>query len=506
MTETANENEVEVAELTEQLRRVTLGRYDIYGVLGHGGMASVFLALDLSLDREVAIKVMSRYLLSSSEATERFRREAKISALLNHPHVVPIYAVGDSSELAYYVMKYVEGRSLDAIIREDGPQSVPFVQTVIAQTGAAIQFAHDRGVTHRDIKPANIMIEDGGWAVLADFGIARLDELQRLTSSGALMGTPHYMAPEQFSGTGITPAVDQYALGAVAYELLIGELPFTGTTLAEVMRGHLLDEPPSARATRPEVPELLDACIRRMLAKRAEDRFPSVSEAVTAFGAAPVEEVALVRRTMMTLAHSNAAARPRISVPVSPALGSQHAKGRPTPPATGWRRRLPWIAAGILLAAGLTAGVFAWRGSRDGPAAGASNFPSAPQLASLGAGAGEGGGSAASAPATMRSHVSSTVKRDSVRRAPTAPAPLAVAPKPTANGRVAAKLEARTSGRAVESPTAASQAAALAPVAKETIAAALPLILPPAPPPEPATGTVRIGSRLAETFLYLRGR
>ena len=281
-------------------------------------MASVFLALDLSLDRKVAIKVMSPALLSSGDALERFRREARVAASLSHPNIIPVYAVGDDPELAYFVMKYVEGRSLDSVIREGGLQSVPFVQTIISYAGGALNYAHHRGVVHRDVKPANFMLDLDGWLVVTDFGIAKLDDGHGLTMSGTLIGTPYYMSPEQFNGLPIGGASDQYALGVVAFELLTGRTPFNGGTIAEVMRGHLIDDVPSVRTLRSDVPVALDACIMRMLAKEASARFPTLAEAVTAFGAVSPKAEAAVRTHIISLARSGAAQQPRMSVPVSP--------------------------------------------------------------------------------------------------------------------------------------------------------------------------------------------
>ncbi len=304
--------------LIERLRRSTIGRYDVYAELGSGGMASVFLALDLALDRKVAIKVMSPALASSADAIERFRREAKVAAALNHPNIIGIYAVGDDPELAYYVMKFIEGRSLDSVIRDEGKQSIQFTQAIIQYSGNALAYAHTRGVVHRDVKPANFMLDLDGWLVVTDFGIAKMEDAKGLTMSGTLVGTPYYMSPEQFDGSPVTGAVDQYALGVVAYEMLTGRTPFNATSLGEVMKGHLLDPPPPIRELRADVPLEMEACIQRMLAKKPSDRFPSLAEAVNAFGSIhPVDE-RQIRTQIISLAKSGALLQPRMSVPASP--------------------------------------------------------------------------------------------------------------------------------------------------------------------------------------------
>ena len=304
--------------LIDRLRRAVIGRYDVYAELGSGGMASVFLALDLALERKVAIKVMSPALANSADNVERFKREAKVAAALNHPNIIGILAVGDDPELAFFVMKYVEGRSLDSVIRDEGPQPVTLVQSVIAAAGKALYYAHTRGVIHRDVKPANFMLDQDGWLVVTDFGIAKQADMKGLTMTGSLIGTPYYMSPEQYHGKPVSPAADQYALGIVAYELLTGRQPYTGDTVAEVMRGHLFDDVPNVRDVRPEVPVELEACVARMMAKEPEHRFATLEEAVIAFGAiSPTQEVA-VRTQIIELARIGAMRQPEMRVPLSP--------------------------------------------------------------------------------------------------------------------------------------------------------------------------------------------
>jgi len=189
--------------LLEALRQATLGDYDVLAELGRGGMATVYLAHDIALDRKVAIKVMSPLLLTGEGMAERFKREARTAGQLSHPHIIPIYAVRESSGLLYFVMKFVEGRPLDSIIREIGPVPIAMVQTILQQVGSALGYAHRRGVIHRDIKPENILLHDHE-ALVADFGIAlaasRADPGSRMTEPGVSLGTPLYMSPEQALG------------------------------------------------------------------------------------------------------------------------------------------------------------------------------------------------------------------------------------------------------------------------------------------------------------------
>lgn len=339
--------------LLERLRRATIGRYDVYAELGAGGMATVYLALDLALDRHVAIKVLHPSLASAADNIERFKREAKVAASLEHPNIIGILAVGDDPELAYFVMKYIEGRSLDSIVRETGSQSVSFTRAMIGAAGKALHYAHTRGVIHRDVKPANFMLDKEGWLVITDFGIAKLEESKGLTMTGSILGTPYYMAPEQFQGMPVTAAADQYALGVVAYELLTGVQPFAGDTVAEVMKGHLFDPIPSVRTTRPDVPESLDATITKMLAKNPADRYASVDEAIAAFGGMTSSQENEVRTQLINLAKSAAMTRPQISVPVSPAPAVRPPAPAPAPaPAPTHSRRAIWIAAVLALLVG----------------------------------------------------------------------------------------------------------------------------------------------------------
>lgn len=272
--------------LIDRLRASTAGRYAIHAELGAGGMATVFRATEIALEREVAIKVMSAEVASSPGAFERFRREARVAAALSHPNIVPIYAIGEDPSLAYFAMKFIEGRGLDAILRKQGAQSIAEVARIIAAVGKALHYAHERGVVHRDVKPANIMLGEDGWPYVTDFGIAKRDDAQQLTQAGTVIGTPAYMSPEQFNGLPITGAADQYSLGIVAFEMLTGRAPFDGPSLGEVMRGHLLDPVPPIRTLRLDVPLAVADCVNRMLAKEPTQRFASLAEAAVALESA----------------------------------------------------------------------------------------------------------------------------------------------------------------------------------------------------------------------------
>jgi serine/threonine protein kinase len=270
----------------EALRRATAGHYDIRGELGRGGMATVYLAHDLALDRKVAIKVMSPA-LAMGDGMERFKREARTAASLSHPNIIPVFGVYHTEELLYFVMKYVEGRPLDGIIRELGALPIPMTQAILGQIASAFGYAHRRGVIHRDIKPANILIDDEGWAVVTDFGIAKVGDSKGLTMTGLSVGTPTYMSPEQVAGDGVTPASDQYALGVLAYEMLTGKPPFQGGNSMAMMYAHVHHPPPPLETARPDCPEPLRDAVMRMLAKDPADRWPSVEDAIVAIGTPP---------------------------------------------------------------------------------------------------------------------------------------------------------------------------------------------------------------------------
>ena len=306
------------AGLIDELRRATLGEYEIAGELGRGGMATVFLAHDISLDRKVAIKVMSPSLLSSGKGmADRFKREARTAAALSHPHIIPIYAVRESGRLLFFIMKYVQGRGLDAIIKEHGALPIKMVQAILSQAGSALDYAHRHGIIHRDIKPANIMLDVEGWAVVTDFGIAKVTESQGLTMTGATIGTPTYMSPEQCAAKEITGATDQYSLGIAAYEMLTGHVPFDADSVMSLMWQHFHEPPPPIVDRRPDCPPELAQAIERMLAKKAPDRWPTLEEAVEAIGTPPLNDP--VRQQMKALARGGSIAdAAQRATPVSP--------------------------------------------------------------------------------------------------------------------------------------------------------------------------------------------
>jgi serine/threonine-protein kinase len=285
----------------ESLRAAIRGEFDIAGELGHGGMAAVYLAHDIALDKKVAIKVMAPTLMADPTMVERFMQEARLVARLEHPNIVTVHAAKKAGGLHFFVMKYVEGRELESVLQQSGALPLHVVQALLHEVGSALQYAHEHGVVHRDVKPSNIMIDVRGNAVVTDFGIAKLKGGKGLTVHGAAIGTPQYMSPEQCLSQEIGPASDQYSLGIVAYHMLSGQPPFAGAPLA-VMRSQVDDNPPPLRMLRDEpCPQEVRDALDRMLAKDPESRFPKVIEAVRVMRGHPLGPDDPVRQELAQL-------------------------------------------------------------------------------------------------------------------------------------------------------------------------------------------------------------
>jgi serine/threonine-protein kinase len=287
--------------VVERLREGLAGEFDIEGELGRGGMAAVFRARELALNRRVAIKVMAPGLLLGDGMVERFRQEAITIANLQHANIVGVHSVRTLGDLHLFVMQYIPGQSLDRILREWGRLSLACTGAVLYHVGSALDYAHRRGVVHRDVKPGNILLDADGDPIVTDFGIAKIAEADGYTLVGTVLGTPTYMSPEQCMALDVGPPSDQYALGVVAYQMLAGRAPFTGDPMA-VMRAHISEPPPSLRTDRPDVPEHVERAIMRMLAKKPEDRFPDLGAAAEACAAQPLGSVGPVRAEMSALA------------------------------------------------------------------------------------------------------------------------------------------------------------------------------------------------------------
>ena len=263
--------------LLDRLREATKDEYTIEGELGRGGMAAVFLARDIALDRRVAIKVMLPDLAGVPGFQDRFVIEARTAAHLDHPGIVTVYSVRQRGDLTFIVMKYIEGRTLDQVLSTRGALDEVVVATIGSRVAEALHFAHAHGVVHRDIKPSNIIIDSQGRPVVTDFGIAKVGSSPSLTVAGSTLGTPTYMSPEQCRGLPATAASDQYSLGVMIYELVTGRAPFSGN-LFELLGAHTNDPPPRIRDSKANTDPALEAAIERMLAKEPTERFSSLGD------------------------------------------------------------------------------------------------------------------------------------------------------------------------------------------------------------------------------------
>ncbi|MGH7700217.1 MAG: protein kinase domain-containing protein, partial [Gemmatimonadales bacterium] len=268
-------------QLMGRLQGVVHGKYELRRMLGKGGMAAVFLAHDLTLEREVAIKVLPPDISQDPQVVKRFHQEAKTAARLDHPNIIPIYRVESEAGLNYFVMKYIAGTSLEDVLEKKQPLAVDYLQRVLWEAACALGHAHQRGVVHRDIKPANIMFDHDGRVMLTDFGISKaFQTASALTGTGMIIGTPHYMAPEQAKGAPVDGRADQYALGVVAYRMILGKLPFTGDSVHTILYKHIFEEP--ARPARTDVPEHVTAAVSRALSKEPDHRFATMEDLATA--------------------------------------------------------------------------------------------------------------------------------------------------------------------------------------------------------------------------------
>ncbi|MHB0980065.1 MAG: Stk1 family PASTA domain-containing Ser/Thr kinase [Thermoleophilia bacterium] len=253
--------------------RVFDDRYEIIRKLGAGGMAEVYLAHDRHLGRDVALKVLQTRFAGDEQFVERFRREASSAAGLNHPNIVQIYDRGQAEGTYYIAMEFLEGRSLKDVIVRFAPLRADHIISITTQILEALRFAHRKDVVHRDIKPQNMIVDDEGRVKVTDFGIARAGSASSMTETGSILGTAHYLSPEQAQGGYAEAASDLYALGVVMYEMATGQLPFTGDNPVTIAMRHVNEAPTPPRALAPDVPENIERIILRALAKRPEQRY-----------------------------------------------------------------------------------------------------------------------------------------------------------------------------------------------------------------------------------------
>ena len=274
---------------------LVFGEYTVLELIGQGGMGQVFKARHRTMQRIVALKVLPRRAMQSPSAIKRFEREVRAAARLMHPNIVTAYDAGEQEGIHYLVMEYVDGKDLAAILAEQGPLAVAQAIDYTAQAAKGLAFAHSEGIVHRDIKPGNLLVDEKGTVKILDMGLARMgsaggqagsDDSESLTTSGQVMGTCDYMAPEQAEDThGADHRADVYSLGCTLYRLLTGRKPYEGETMIRILLAHREAPIPSLCAARPDVPASLDAVYQKMMAKTPEERYQSMSEVIDALEA-----------------------------------------------------------------------------------------------------------------------------------------------------------------------------------------------------------------------------
>ena len=257
----------------QSLTGQVLGQYELRDMLGFGGMGVAYRAHQRNLERDVAIKILFPGLAAEAGYIERFYREAKTAASLEHAHIVPVYDYGVQGELSYVVMRLLTGGSLESRMAQRLSAEKPLpsfgeISELLRQLASALDYAHSRGVIHRDIKPGNLMFDEHGLAYLVDFGIAKLMEATTsYTSTGTPVGTPMYMSPEQWRSETLTPAADQYALAISVYQLMTGKLPFEATTPYGILHKHLNEDPTPPEIHREDVPPAVRDVLERAIGK-----------------------------------------------------------------------------------------------------------------------------------------------------------------------------------------------------------------------------------------------
>jgi predicted Ser/Thr protein kinase len=259
-----------------------IGRYKIVRELGRGAMGVVYHAIDPNIGRPVAIKTINLGAVLKPDEQERMRerlfREARSAGILSHPGIVTIYDVEQQGDLAYIAMEYVDGPTLDQVLSQPQPLAPERLFNILAQTASALDYAHGKGIVHRDVKPANIMIAADGTAKITDFGIAKITASEQFTMTGSIVGTPHYMSPEQVQGQTVDGRSDQFSLAVIAFEMLTGEKPYTGEHLTTVVYKIVAEEPPAPHRINSSLGAAIENVLRKGLSKKPEGRYATCQE------------------------------------------------------------------------------------------------------------------------------------------------------------------------------------------------------------------------------------